>query len=358
MWNALYGLSLLLVLAACGSAEELSSWSDQDGQQVPVVMSAKERIRIVGSSTVAPFAVTVAEHFGETTEYLTPIIESTGTGGGFKTFCAGLGVDTPSIVNASRQIKPSEQALCARRGVTELVEIKIGYDGIVFANGKNARPFDLTKAQIYRALAAELPDAQGGWKRNRLKRWSEVDPSLPDQQIIIAGPPPTSGTRDAFVELVLIPGALALAEMQKLRAADTPEFMRRATSIRDDGAWIDTGENDNSIINMLLRNDEAIGVLGYSFLQQNLDRIQAARIGGVTPAFRNIFEGRYSISRSMFIYVKRQQRFIVPGLNAYVAEFTAEHAWGPEGYLVEKGLIPLLQAERATVRSASLFELR
>lgn len=350
-------LLLCLSLAACGQPERFEQLPVVDEDMLLSVRSNQERIRIVGSSTVAPFSITVSEHFGETTRYLTPIVESTGTGGGFKTFCQGVGVDKASVVNASRRIKPGERALCQRRGIENLIEIKIGFDGIVFANRKDARPFDLTKAQIYKALAAELPDGSGGWKRNTMRSWQDVDPDLPDQRIIVAGPPPTSGTRDAFVELVLVPGARTLSQLSALEGQDQQAFLQRAANIRNDGVWIDSGENDNGIVNMLWRNEDAIGVLGYSFLQQNLDRVKAAHIGGVTPAFRNIFEGRYGISRSMFIYVKGEHRTLVPGLPEFVREFTAEHAWGTDGYLVEKGLIPLLQEERMEVRQRSLDAL-
>jgi len=358
MWRILWLLLPVLTLQACAPSDSSAARTEMRPGALPIVSFLPHRIRVVGSSTVAPFSITVAEHFGETTDYLTPIVESTGTGGGFKTFCEGIGADKASIINASRRIKPAERDLCRRRGITDLIEIKIGYDGIVLANDRSGPAFDLTKQQIFQALAAELPDAAGIWRRNRVKRWSEIDPSLPDQPIIIAGPPPTSGTRDAFHELVMVPGALALPELKKLHDTDRDAARARIGTIRNDGVWIDTGENDNSIINMLLRNDEAIGVLGYSFLQQNLDRVQAARIGGVMPAFDNIFSGQYGISRSMFIYVKPQHRHIIPGLSQYVAEFTAEHAWGPEGYLIDKGLIPLLPEDRRKMRAQSLAALQ
>lgn len=347
-------------LAGCDRADRPDRFEGLPVVDAQMLLSARPtqtRIRIVGSSTVAPFSITVAEHFGETTPYVTPIVESTGTGGGFKAFCEGIGVDKASIVNASRQIKESERALCKRHGIEDLIEIKIGFDGIVFANSKDARPFDLTKAQLYRAIAAGHPDGRGGWTRNRARSWFDIDSALPDQPIIMAGPPPTSGTWDAFIEQVLIPGAREMPELAMLEKDSPRDFLTRVTNIRNDGAWIDSGENDNAIINMLLRNEDAIGVLGYSFLQQNLDRVKAAQIGGVRPTFENIFEGRYSISRSLFIYVKGEHKTQVPGLAAFIGEFTAEHAWGPDGYLVEEGLIPLLQTERQAVREKSLASL-
>ena len=302
MWRPMLCGLLGLCLSACAPSNDLSQLPEITQQDILTMRPIQERIRIVGSSTVAPFSDTVAEHFGETTRYLTPIIESTGTGGGFKTFCDGIGVDQASIINASRRIKPSERALCQSNGIDDLIEIRIGFDGIVFANSKTARPFDLTKEQIYRALAAELPDGSGGWKRNRVRNWQQVDSFLPDQPIIIAGPPPTSGTRDAFAELVLEPGALAVPELFALEAQDRAAFVARAHAIRNDGVWIDSGENDNTIINMLLRNEDAIGVVGYSFLQQNLDRIKAARISGSRQHSGTFLKGAM-VSRAACIFM-------------------------------------------------------
>ncbi|MEO1552333.1 MAG: substrate-binding domain-containing protein [Pseudomonadota bacterium] len=348
---------LAFAVAACGARTNLSAIEEQENAPPIYSVGEPQKIKIVGSSTVAPFSTTVAEQFGASSEHAAPIVETTGTGGGFKIFCSGIGPDEPSIVNASRKIKAGERSLCDEAGVLEPLEIKIGYDGIVLANSKSGPDFNLTKAQIFLALAANLPDGEGGWAKNPHRTWNDVDPLLPETRILVSGPPPTSGTRDAFVEIAMENGALELPEMQSLRDSDPAAFVARAHEVRNDGAWIDSGENDSSIINTLLRNEDAVGVLGYSFLEQNLDRVKAAKIGGVDPTFENISSGEYGVSRSMYFYVKVENQMLVPGLADYVTEFTQEDAWGPDGYLVTKGLIPLLPEERDTVRQAALARL-
>lgn len=344
--------AVTLALAACGE----SGLSEFDGQPVPPPppIGQAERIKIVGSSTVTPFSTTVAEQFGAATRHATPIVETTGTGGGFKAFCQAIGPDEPSISNASRRIKPSEVDLCARAGIDEIVEVKIGYDGIVLANSKSGPSFDFTKEEIYRALAAELPDGQGGWERNPNERWSDVAAHLPDEPIQVAGPPPTSGTRDAFVEIAMEKGAEVIPELAALAESDPDEFERLAHTIRTDGRWIDSGENDTAIIQTLIKNPAALGVLGFSFLDTNGDRVKASRVNGIDPTFNAIASGDYLISRSMYFYVKKQNEPMVPGLVSFIDAFTQEDAWGPEGYLAEKGLIPLPAEERTRVRDASL----
>lgn len=340
----------LFGLVACGEGIDLASIEPQPDK--PPLFAGEEvrKIKIVGSSTVAPFSTTVAEQLGAATAFDTPIVETTGTGGGFKAFCQAVGPDEPSIVNASRQIKVSERILCAQAGVTDLVEVKIGFDGIVLANAKTAPSLDLTTEVIYRALAAELPDGRGGWQKNPNRTWRQILPELPDMPILVSGPPPTSGTRDAFVEIAMENGALALPELVELKARDPESFLARTHTLRNDGAWIDSGENDSAIIQTLLRNKDSLGILGFSFLEQNLDRVQGASIGGVVPRFEAIASGDYAISRSMYFYVKTQNLALVPGLEAFVIEFTQEDAWAPDGYLVDKGLIPLPEADRAVQR--------
>lgn len=349
---ALLGLLIISfgVLSVCGRDVDLAEIPEQPDKPPIFAGSTEERIKIVGSSTVAPFSTTVAEQFGAATRFGTPIVESTGTGGGFKAFCQSIGPDEPSITNASRSVKASEIELCAESGITEIVEIKIGYDGIVLGNAKNAPELDLTKEEIYRALAAELPDGAGGWQDNPYKKWSDIGDHLPDMQILVSGPPPTSGTRDAFVEIAMEIGAEAIPELAALKESDPEAFERRAHTVRNDGAWIDSGENDSAIVQTLLKNPDSIGVMGFSFLEQNLDRVKGAKIGGVNPSFSEIANGDYGISRSMYLYVKKQNVPLVPGLQEFVVEFTQEDAWGPDGYLVEKGLIPLPEEQREQVR--------
>ena len=307
--------------------------------------TARDQIRIVGSSTVFPFAAAVAERFGKTTAFKTPVIESTGTGGGFKLFCAGVGEGHPDISNASRAIKDSEAKTCAENGVTEITEVKIGYDGIVIANSKDAPNFDLTVAQLWQALAKTVP-VNGRLTANPYKMWSDIDPSLPAATIEVFGPPPTSGTRDAFVELVLDKGCAAFAEVEALG-----QDAEKATcqTVREDGAFIEAGENDNLIVQKLEANSRSLGVFGFSFLDQNADKLRGSAIGGVTPTFEAIADGSYPVSRPLFIYVKNAHVGAVPGIADYVAEFVSDRAAGEDGYLADKGLIPLPEAERKEV---------
>lgn len=310
---------------------------------------ARDQIRIVGSSTVFPFSTTVAERFGRTSDHKTPIVESTGSGGGLKLFCAGTGDDTPDIANSSRRIKASEVELCRENGVDAIVEIRIGYDGIVLANSRSAEPFEITLKQLYLALARDVPVA-GKLVPNPYRTWKDVDPTLPDRRIEVLGPPPTSGTRDAFVELAMEGGALALPMLQQLKAEDKKAFKATAHAIREDGAYVEAGENDNLIVQKLEANPSAIGIFGFSFLDQNGDRIRGARIDGQAPTFEAIASGDYPISRSLYFYVKKAHIAGVAGLEAFIAEFTSERAVGEDGYLADKGLIPLPPDDRQAVR--------
>ncbi|MEM5515501.1 substrate-binding domain-containing protein [Henriciella sp. AS95] len=352
--------SILAILAAsslivaCAPETDLSEIDASAGAVPVLAASPDEKIKIVGSSTVAPFSTTVAEQFGAISEFPTPIVETTGTGGGFKAFCNGIGPDQPSISNASRPIKPSEIELCAKAGVNQIVEVKIGYDGIVLANAKGSPELDLSKAEIWLALAKEIPDGQGGWMKNPHQTWNDVADHLPDMPILVSGPPPTSGTRDAFAELALEGGADEVPEAAALKETDKDLFKKRATTIRMDGKWIDSGENDTAIVQTLMKNPDSIGIMGYSFLEQNLDRLKGAHIEGSDPTFSEIASGEYGISRSMFFYVKKQNVSLVPGITDFISEFTQEDAWGPTGYLVEKGLIPLQEEERNAVREKAL----
>lgn len=314
---------------------------------------ARDQIRIVGSSTVFPFSTAVAENFGKTSSFKTPVVESTGSGGGLKLFCAGVGVEHPDITNASRRIKKSEVELCGKNGVTDIVEIKVGYDGIVIGNAKSATEMKITKEQIFLALAKEIPDASGNMIPNPNKKWSDIDPSLPNAVIEVLGPPPTSGTRDAFVELAMEGGAKKIEALAALRKKDKKAFGAIAHSIREDGAFIEAGENDNLIVQKLEANPSAFGVFGFSFLDQNSDKIKGAVVEGAAPTFENIADGKYGVSRSLFFYVKKAHIGVIPGIEEYLAEFTSENAWGDEGYLADKGLIPMPKAERDQYKGAA-----
>ena len=313
---------------------------------------ARDQVRIVGSSTVFPFSTAVAEQFGKGTKFKTPVVESTGSGGGMKLFCAGVGLEHPDITNASRRIKKSEFEACASNGVT-IIEVKIGFDGIVLANSKDVAPMELSKRQIFLALAKQVPGADGKLVANPYRKWSDIDAALPDRKIEVLGPPPTSGTRDAFVELAMEGGAKTFEALNALQEQDKSAFKAVAHAIREDGAFVEAGENDNLIVQKLEANPDAIGIFGFSFLDRNADMIQGALVDGVEPTFENIAGGEYGVSRSLFFYVKQQHVGVVPGLEAYVEEFTSERAWGDEGYLVDKGLIPLPAAERKAMREAA-----
>ncbi|MFO1170626.1 MAG: PstS family phosphate ABC transporter substrate-binding protein [Hyphomicrobiaceae bacterium] len=301
---------------------------------------ARDQIKIVGSSTVYPFTTAVAESFGKVGTFPTPVVESTGTGGGFKAFCAGVGPDFPDFTNASRAIKASEFQDCQKNGVTGIVELKIGFDGIVLANAKAGPDLTLTKDQIFRALAKEIV-VDGKLTANPNKTWKDVDASLPDEKIEVLGPPPTSGTRDAFLELVMEKGGEANEMLAKMKTDDAKAFEKVWKSIREDGAYIDAGENDNLIVQKLEANPEAVGIFGFSFLEENTAKIKGAKVEGVAPEFEAIAAGDYKVSRPLFVYVKKQHIGVIPGIAEFIAEYTSEKAMGEEGYLANKGLIPL-----------------
>ena len=313
---------------------------------------ARDQIRIVGSSTVFPFSTAVAEQFGKTTDFKTPVVESTGSGGGMKLFCSGVGVEHPDITNASRRIKSSEFETCTKNGIS-IIEVKIGFDGIVLANAKGGPDITLTKKQVFQALGKEVP-VDGKMVPNPYMKWSDIDASLPDTKIEVLGPPPTSGTRDAFVELAMEGGAKKFDDLKALRKSDKKAFKAIAHSMREDGAFIEAGENDNLIVQKLEANPNAVGIFGFSFLDQNADKIKGANVGGIEPTFENIAGGDYGISRSLYFYVKKQHVGVVPGISDFVGEFTSDKAWGDEGYLVDKGLIPLPEADRSKIRQESL----
>lgn len=304
--------------------------------------AARDTISIVGSSTVYPFTTVVAERFGKTTEFGTPKVESTGSGGGLKLFCAGVGVAHPDITNASRRIKQSELDRCRANGV-EVVEVKVGYDGIVLANSKGAGQYEVSREDIWLALAKDVPGPDGNLVKNPHATWSDVNPDLPEVGIEVLGPPPTSGTRDAFVELVMEEGCAGFAAIQALEG-DARESACQA--MREDGAFIEAGENDNLIVQKLEANRDALGIFGFSFLDQNRNKVQGAAIDGVTPTFDAIADGTYPVSRPLFIYVKKNHVGTIPGITEFLAEFTSDDAWGDLGYLTDRGLIPMPAEER------------
>lgn len=308
---------------------------------------ARDYINIVGSSTVYPFATVVAEQFGKTTKFKTPKIESTGTGGGLKLFCSGIGVQHPDIANASRRIKKSECEMCATNGAKEIIELKIGYDGIVIANDKKASAMSLTLKDVYLALAKEVPDPKGGETLipNPYKTWKDVNASLPAHKIEVLGPPPTSGTRDAFVELAMEGGCKQFEWIKAVKKTDEAKFKAICHTIREDGAFIEAGENDNLIVQKLQANPNALGVFGFSFLDQNTDKINGSKINDVVPDFENIASNKYPISRPLYIYIKKAHVGVIPGIKEYMTEFISEKAGGEEGYLNERGLIPMPEEE-------------
>jgi phosphate transport system substrate-binding protein len=344
----------------------------------------RDVISIVGSSTVYPFATVVAERFGRSTHFKTPKIESTGSGGGLKLFCKGVGANTPDITNASRRIKQSEFDDCQANGVSTVVEVLVGYDGIAVANSRQAPQFKLSSKDIYMALAKDVPGADGKLMPNPNKTWKDVNPSLPANRIEVLGPPPTSGTRDAFAELALGGGAQQIADLKALRGlgADKSDDIKRmmaklgipagvyqalqekkgkapkgkdvfktvAYAVREDGAYIEAGENDNLIVQKLEANPNALGIFGFSFLEENGDKVQGSEIDGVAPSFESIAGGGYPVSRPLYFYIKGAHVGKISGIQEYAIAFTSEKAMGEDGYLPEKGLIPLSEKELEQVQ--------
>jgi len=310
---------------------------------------AREQIRSVGSSTVYPFVTVAAEQFGQGGKFRTPIVEATGTGGGIKLFCEGLGDNTPDLANASRQIKDSEVELCKKNGVTDIAEIAIGYDGIVVAAKKGTPTLDISKKTLFLALAREVPDASGKLVKNFYQTWSEIDPTLPKNNIEVYGPPPTSGTRDAFVELAMEKGCEQVKEF-KTAHPDEKERKKLCGLIREDGKFIESGEDDNIIVQKLFSNETALGILGYSFVEENSGKVQPSKIDGVLPSYETIESEKYSVSRSLYVYAKKQHIGKVAGIAEFLRELTSETAIGEDGYVTERGLLPLGEAERKKMR--------
>jgi phosphate transport system substrate-binding protein len=311
---------------------------------------ARDQVRIVGSSTVFPFVAAAAEKYSMNTGDKAPIAESIGTGAGFLEFCKGVGVPYPDIASASRPIVDAERAICKKHGVTEIVEVPIGMDGIVIATAIEVEPFSLTRAQLFYALAKYVPH-EGKLVANKAKTWQDVDAALPPEKIEVYGPSATSGTRDAFVELVFEPICTTLPEMIA-KYKDAKERKVACHAMREDGAYIEAGENDNLIVQKLLLNKGALGVFGYSYLEQNADKVQPLAIEGVLPEFELIADGSYPIARSLYIYVKGAHVKYIKGLKGFVEELVSEAALSEDGYLADKGLIPLTEEKRTQVRNA------
>ena len=305
----------------------------------------RDSIRAVGSSTVYPFAKLVAEQFArDNPQFGSPLIESTGTGGGVALFCQGVGADTPDMVNASRRMKASEFDTCASNGVNEIVELQVGLDGIAFASTQGGIDMDLTPEIVYRALAA---NPYGEEQTN--ETWSDVDPSLPDLPILVYGPPSTSGTRDALKELVLTPGCEANAEMAALKDSDEDAYERTCTEVRGDGKYVDQGEQDNLIVQKIQGNRNAVGIFGYSYLEENLDKVQGLTMNGVEPTYENISSFQYPGARPLFVYVKKAHVGAIPGLAEYLAQWT--QMWEAGGPLAGIGLVASPDGEMASNQS-------
>ena len=338
--------TLLISLAAAGLAVAGAAQAQ----------SSRDYISVVGSSTVYPFTTSVAEQFGRARSFKTPKVESTGTGGGLKLFCNGVGVQHPDVANASRRIKQSEIDQCARNGVKEIVEVKVGYDGIVLAHSKKSPNMKLSRKDVYLALARQEPDPANPQAliANPYKTWKDVNPSLPAAKIEVLGPPPSSGTRDAFLELFMEPGCSTFGWIKALKDVDENRFKKVCHTVREDGGYVEAGENDNLIVQKLEGNPAALGIFGYSYLEENTDKLVGSLVEGVSPVFETIADGKYPASRPLFIYVKKAHIGVIPGIKEFVAEYVSDKALGQEGYLADKGLIPPSDAERAKIRADAL----
>ena len=332
----------LVALAACG---------DNQGE---AAQGARAGVWAAGSSTVFPFTTRVAENFARTSGGAAPRVESLGTGGGIQAFCQGVGSNTPDIANASRRMKKSEFEMCQKNGVTDIVELKIGYDGLVIATALDAPNYGFAGDDLYLALAKEVPGPNGTFIANPNTTWNQVNPGLPATRIMVYGPPPTSGTRDSWLELAMAPSAEAIPALAALADSDEDRFETLAHTLREDGGWIDSGENDNAIVQTLTRTPGSTGVFGYSFLEQNSDSVKAHSVNGVMPTPETIASGAYPISRSMYIYVKKAHVGVTPGLKEFVMEYMSDASAGRGGYLQDRGLVPLPADQLAAQRAAAV----
>ena len=351
------GAASAALLVACGGGDTavVKETATKAVKETAKVASAKTGgdIRVVGSSTVYPFSTKVAQEFKNKTGF-NVVVESTGSGGGHKLFCASADGNSPDITNSSRRQKKSEFDNCVKNGVDEVVEVKVGFDGIVLANAVDAPVMNMSLKDVFMAFAKEVPtsDTDCTMQANPYTTWSEINSALPNVKIEAYGPPPTSGTRDAFVEIAMEGGAKKVDCLAALRKEDKKAFANLAHTLREDGKWIDAGENDNALVQTLVNTPTAVGVFGYSFLDQNADKIKGANIDGTAPEFELIAAGDYPVARSLYFYIKKGHIGSTPGLQEFALEFTSDAAAGPGGYLEEIGLVPLPDAERAKVRAA------
>ena len=314
---------------------------------------ARDSIRIVGSSTVFPYTQAVAEQFANLTGFPSPIVESTGTGGGMKIFCEGIGENTPDVTGASRAMKASEYELCQSNGVTDITEALIGFDGLSMAvSRENPHDWDLTLGEIYLALGAEVP-VDGEWVENPYTKWSEINPDLPDVEILAYGPPPTSGTRDAWVELAMHAGCEEL-DYVKDGGFDGDWIEENCSRMRTDGPFVEAGENDNLIVQRLNADPNAFGIFGYSFLFENLDTLKPVKIEGVEPNPDTIADKSYPVSRPLYFYVKNAHRGVIPGLEEFIEEYMSDDALAYDGYLAERGLVALSEDRMMELQDAVL----
>ncbi|MDF1855282.1 substrate-binding domain-containing protein [Pseudooceanicola sp.] len=315
--------------------------------------AARDEIRIVGSSTVFPYTQAVAEQFSNNTGAASPIVESTGTGGGMKIFCGGIGESHPDITGASRAMKASEYELCQKNGVTDVSEALIGFDGLSMAISRsNDYDWNLTLGEIYLALGAQVP-VDGEWKDNPYKMWNEINADLPAVEILAYGPPPTSGTRDAFVELAMHAGCEELAYVHD-GGFDGKWVKENCSRMRTDGPFVEAGENDNLIVQRLEADSNAVGIFGYSFLYENLDKLKGVKIEGVAPSTDTIADKSYPVSRPLYFYVKNAHRGVIPNLNEFIEEYMSDDALEAGGYLSERGLVALSDDRRIELQDAVL----
>jgi phosphate transport system substrate-binding protein len=299
---------------------------------------ARTQIRIVGSSTVYPFTTAVAEQFARNNpRFRAPIVESTGTGGGIRLFCSGVGPDTPDAVNASRRMRKSELDMCASNGVDRVIEVKVGFDGLSVAAAKNSPFRALTLQQLYQAVAATLPNGS----KNNFRTWNQIDKSLPNLPIRVMGPPPTSGTRDSFAELLVEVGCLRFPANAAVRKADAKKGEERCRKLREDGAFIEAGENDNLIVQRLVADPNLVGVFGYSFYEENRDKLKDIALDGIEADEDSITSFKYPGSRAMYIYIKGQHIGAIPGIREFLGEYSKPSTWGRDGYLEGRGLVPM-----------------